>query len=197
MPDRIFGDREKAMEEAFFRQEDARLLEKLRQKAGFDEIALALDEKLQVDNPELLQRVREAGISLDTAPALFLAPLVQVAWAGGVAKGEHDTVLRIARDRGIETDSPAYAQLEEWLRIRPADALFELAVAVIKYGLSVLPPAEKEERIQRIVDACRETAKASQTKMLWVLGLFDSVTSSEESVLDTITTKLRRPERSS
>src|SRR4051794_18356903 len=198
MQDRIFGDREKAMEEAFFRQEDARLLDKLRQKAHLDEIAVALGEKLQVDNPDLLRRVRAAGVSLDTAPALFLAPLVQIAWAGGsVAKAEHETVLRIARERAMETDSPAYAQLEQWLKKRPADSLFELAVEVIKYGFSVLPPAEKEERIKRIVDACHEVAKASQTKILWVLGLLDGITSSEESALDTITQRLRRPDRSS
>src|SRR3954451_5696482 len=140
MQDRIFGDREKAMEEAYFRHEDAKLLEKLRQKAGLDEIALALGEKLQVDNPELLMRVRTTGISPDTAPALFLAPLVQVAWAGGsVTKPEHDTVLRLARGRGMETNSPAYAQLKQWLSDRPDDALFDTAVEVIKYGFSVLP----------------------------------------------------------
>jgi hypothetical protein len=42
MQDRIFGDREKAMEEVYFRKEDAKLVEKLRQMAHLDEIALAL-----------------------------------------------------------------------------------------------------------------------------------------------------------
>ena len=51
MQDRIFGDREKAAEEAYFRQADARLLETLRQKAHLDDIAVALGQKLQVDNP--------------------------------------------------------------------------------------------------------------------------------------------------
>ncbi len=42
MQDRIFGDREKAMEESYFREQDAKLLAKLREKADLDEIAVAL-----------------------------------------------------------------------------------------------------------------------------------------------------------
>ena len=119
MQDRIFGDREKAMEETYFRNEDARLLDKLRQKAHLDDIGQALAEALQVNNPDLLLRAQSLGITLDTAAALFLAPLVQVAWAGGsVTRAEHDAVLRLARGRGVETDSPSYVQINEWLEDR-------------------------------------------------------------------------------
>ena len=193
MHDRIFGDREKAMEEAYFRQEDARLLDKLRQKAHLDEIAVALGDKLKVDNPELLQKVRSLGVTLDTAAALFVAPLVQVAWAGGtMTKAEHDAVLRLARGRGIESNSHAYAQLIKWLKERPSDSVFETAVEVIKYGFSVLPRAEREERIKRIIDACHEVAEASGSTLGWVLGL-KSVSDHEAVTLDTITNGLRRP----
>ncbi|MFL5238680.1 MAG: hypothetical protein ACJ8EL_13950 [Rhizomicrobium sp.] len=195
MPDRIFGDRERAMEESYFRHEDAKLIDKLRQNAHLDEIALALGEKLQIEKPDLLLRVREAGVSLDTAPALFLAPLLQVAWAGGsVTMAEHDAVLRLARARGIDPASPAYAQLEEWLKERPDDALFDTAVEVIKEGFSVLPQDEREERIKKLVDACQQVASASTKGLGWVLGL-KSVSYSEASTLDAITNTLRRPER--
>lgn len=193
MHDRIFGDREKAMEEAYFRSEDARLLDKLRHKAHLDDIALALGEKLNVDNPELLARIRSLGVNLDTAAALFLAPLVQVAWAGGsVARPEHDAVLHLARGRGIRTDSPAYSQLVEWLHERPSDSLFETAVETIKYGFSVLPPQEKEERIKTLLDACHEVAEASGSKVMWIFGV-RSVSESEADALDAITNGLRRP----
>lgn len=198
MQDRIFGDREKAMEETYFRQEDARLLKKLQEKAQLDDIALALGEKLQVDNPDLLMRVREAGVSLDTAPALFLAPLVQVAWAGGgVSKAEHHAVLRLARGRGVDPASPAYAQIEEWLKHRPDDSLFETAVEVIKYGFSVLPPDEREKRITSVVDACHEVAEASGSTLGLVLGFknvmgLSSVDESEADMLDLIASTLRK-----
>jgi hypothetical protein len=196
MPDRIFGDREKAMEEAFFRQEDAKLLKKLHDKAQLDEIAAALGEKLQVDNPDLLARVREAGVSLDTAPALFLAPLVQVAWAGGsVTRAEHQAVLRLARGRGIDPVSPAYAQLEEWLKHRPDDALFETAVEVMKYGFSVLPAQERQQRITSVVEACRDVAEAGGSTLDIVLAIknvmgINSVDDDEAAILDLIAARL-------
>jgi len=200
MNERIFGDREKAMEESYFRKEDARLLEQLRKKAPLDDIAIALGQKLQVDSPELLQRVRDAGISLDNAAALFLAPLVQVAWAEDpVTRAEHDTVLRIARERGVEKDSPAYAQLESWLHERPKDEIFDIGIAVIKQGFSVLPAGERNERIKLVLDACNEVAEASGTTLGFVLALnnvmgIHRVCESETATLDMIGKTLRRSE---
>jgi hypothetical protein len=191
MQDRIFGDREKAMEDAYFRDENAKLLEKLRHRAHLDEIAVALGEKLQVDDPALLAKVRELGVTLETAPAFFLAPLVQVAWAeGGVSKEEREVVLRLARNRGIEPGSPAYAQLQAWLDVRPPDELFDTAVKVLKLGFSVLPPAERDERIKDIVRACHEVAEAS-AGLGRLLGLGDGVSRIEASTLDDITKALR------
>jgi len=198
MQDRIFGDREKAMEDSYFRQADAKLLETLRRKANLDDVAVALGQKLQVDNPDLLARVRNVGITLETAPALFLAPLVQVAWAGGsVTKAEHDTVLRLARGRDIATGSASYALLDEWLKKRPDDELFDTAVEVIKHGFSVLPHKEREERIKGLLDACHEVAEASGTTLGFVLGLknlmgIDDVDRSEAEILDMIAHTLRR-----
>jgi len=193
MQDRIFGDREKAMEETYFRQEDAKLIDKLRQDAKLDEIAAALRDQLHVQNPDLLLRIRSLGITVDTAPALFLAPLLQVAWAdGSVTKDERDTVLRLARERDVEPDSPAYAQIVEWLKDRPSDEIFDTAVEVLKAGFSVLPPAEQEERLQRVVEACNEVAMASGGGLAQLLRLGNSVSSMESSMLDRIAKTLRK-----
>jgi hypothetical protein len=193
MQDRIFGDREKAMEEAYFRQEDAKLLGKLRANANLEDVAQALGEKLQIQNPDLLQRVRDLGITIETAPALFLAPLVQVAWVdNGVSREEHDTVLRIARERDVQPDSPAYAKLSEWLSARPSDDLFDTAVEVIKAGFAVLPPDEREERLNRVVQACNEVAMVTGGGLAQLLRLGNRVSSRETSMLDRITKTLRK-----
>ena len=190
----IFNEREKAMEANYFRQEDAKLLEQLRKRGSLDDIAAALRDKLQLDNPDLLQKVRDLGIQPDTASAFFVAPLVQVAWADGAAgKPERDAVLRLAHKRGVEPGSPAHAQLEEWLKIRPSDALFDTAVEVIKYGFSVLPLAEQNERIKAIVDACQEVASASGKGLAPLLGLGSTVSRTEASMLDSIKNHLRAP----
>jgi hypothetical protein len=188
----IFSDREKAMEANYFRQQDAKLIERLRADAQLDEIATALAEKLSVDNPDLLARARALGVTAETAPAFFLAPLVEIAWAEGKAsKEEKQTVLRLARERGIDEGSPAYAEVSEWLAMRPPDNFFETAYEVMKAGFAVLPPVERDERIQRIIDACRTIAEASESQVAKLIGLESGISDFESSLLETIRTKLR------
>jgi hypothetical protein len=189
----FLGDREKAMEADYFRKENEKLLEKLRQGAKLDDIAKALADKLRVDNQELLGRVRALGVTPEAAPALFLTPLVQVAWAeGSVGNPEREAVLRIARQRDVAEDSPAYAQLVEWLKVRPSDTLFDVGLELIKYGFAVLPPNEREERIGRLIDSCHEVAAASGTELARLLGLGDGVSRVEAHMLDEFNVRLRR-----
>lgn len=186
-----FKERARSLEEEYFRTQDAKLIEKLRERGKVEEIAEALAVKLQIDDPALLRRIMALGVTLDTGPAFLLAPLVQVAWAEGeVTDREREKVLRIATERGIDPSSPAYTQLQAWLRKRPADAIFDTAVEAIKTGLSVLTAAERADRIKRIVDACREVASASGG-LGRLLGLGTGVSSEEESILDAMAATLR------
>jgi hypothetical protein len=186
-----FKERERAQEEGYFRAQDAKLIQKLREDARMEEIVLALAEHLQVDRPELLRRVIGLGVTLDTGPAFLLAPLVQVAWAEGkVTDRERDTVLRLAAARGVEAGTPAHAQLLKWLQERPSDVLFDTAMEVIRDGLALLPPEEREERLKRLVHACQEVAEASGG-LAKVLGLGSGVSGEEGALLEAIATRLR------
>jgi hypothetical protein len=188
----IFKDREKGLEEEFFRKSDAKLLEKMRETAKLQEIAGALAEILKVQNPELLSRTIALGINRDTAPAFLLAPLVQVAWAEGkVTEPERKAILRFARSRGIEDGTPAQAQLLAWLQTRLPQAVFDTAIEVIKEGLAAFPTNEREERITKIVQACREVSEASGGGLAKALGVGSGVSSEEKSVLDAVTAALR------
>ena len=159
----IFHDRERAEEAVYFGQRDARLLEKLRAGARLGEIARALAEKLQVDDPALLDRIVTLGVTLDTGAAFILAPLVEVAWADGqVSDAEHDAVLRLAAERGVAPGSADGNQLTTWLAVRPPRALFEAALDAIKAGLSVLPRAEAAQRVAKIIDACEQVAELGE-----------------------------------
>jgi hypothetical protein len=191
MPDEIFKDRERGFEAEWANRQNAELIEKLRQKDTLEAIGKALAEKLRADDPALLQRVIELGVTADTGPAFLLAPLVQVAWAeGNVTPGERETVLGLATARGIAADSPAHAQLVEWLRRRPSDELFDTAVDVIKAGFAVLPPKEREERVAVLANACKQVAEASGN--LWHrLGMGSGVSKEEYAFLDEIRSRLR------
>ena len=191
MADDKLKDRERAEEEVWANRKNAELLEKLRKKDKLEAIGTVLAKKLRTDDPALLQRVVDLGVTLDTGPAFLLAPLVQVAWAGGeVTEQERETVLKLAAQRGLETGTPAHAQLVEWLRTRPTDALFDAAIDVIKAGFSVLPPTERQERVDMLAKACRQVAEASGD--VWKrLGLSSGVSSEEFAFLDQIRSRLR------
>jgi hypothetical protein len=108
-----------------------------------------------------------------------------------VTEGERAVVFEVAASRGVEPGTPAHAQLDAWLRQRPADALFETALEVMKAAAFVLPPAEREERIHAIVDACKRVAEASGGGLTRLLGMGNAISGDESSVLEAITTQLR------
>ena len=187
----IFKDRERGFEEEFFFKRDVKLIEKMRERAKLEELAHALAEKLQVDNPELRRRIIDLGITLETGSALLTAPLIQVAWAGGkVTDQERETLLRLTANRGVEEGSAAHQKLVELLEVRPDDQFFETAIEALRVGFSLLPAPEKEERIKGILENCHEVAEASGG-LAKKLGLGSGVSHEEESLLETIAAKLR------
>ncbi|MDH4131729.1 MAG: hypothetical protein OEW17_05920 [Gemmatimonadota bacterium] len=192
MPDESFKKRERAFEEDWANKQNAELIDKLRRKDKLEAIGEALAKKLQTDDPALLQRVVDLGVTLDTGPAFLLAPLVQVAWAEGtVTEKERQAVLSLAAQRGLETGTPAHAQLVEWLSTRPPDELFDAAIEVIKAGFGVLPESERLERVDMLAKACRKVAEASGAGLWHRLGLASSVSAEEYGFLDQIRAKVR------
>jgi len=181
----IFRDRERGEEQAYFREQDARLIAKLRQKAQLSEIAHALAEKLHADEPALLERIQKLGVTLDTGSAFILAPLVEVAWVDGeVSHAERDTILHIAEQRGVAPGSADYHQLLDWLAHRPSDEVFRTALEAIRIGLSVLPPEELEQRIAAMIKACEDVAQAAGG--LARLFQLDAVSYAESEVIAAI-----------
>jgi tellurite resistance protein len=188
----LLKERGKGSEADYFRKQDAKLLEKMRERASLDEVATALAAKLRVDDAELVRRLQQLGITHETGTAILLAPLVQVAWAEGrVSEAERATVLEIAESRGLEPKSHAYKRVVEWLHQRPSDEIFHLAMEVMKAGFSVLPPAEREESIKGLVAACRRVAQASGGGLGRLLGMGDGTSGDEAAVLEAISAKLR------
>ncbi len=187
----LLKERERGEETDYFRRVDAKLIEKMRARAHLSEIAQALADKLRVDDPELLRRVAELGLDRETGTAILVAPLVQVAWADGhVSEAERSIVLELAASRGLVAGMPAHDKLLEWLRERPSDAVFETALQVMRVGFSVLPAAERDERITSLVAACRRIAEASGGGLVRLIGLSHGVFGAESTVLDAITTGL-------
>jgi hypothetical protein len=191
----MFRARERALEETYFHARDDRLLRGLRARAGFGELAEALKEKLAIDDPALLGRIRDLGLTSQTGAALLVAPLAQVAWAEGVVTDrERASVLELAASRGIEPGSPAAAQVGAWLDERPPEALFDVALESIHAGLSVLPPDERDESVRRAIEACRHVAMASGG-FLALFGYAGQISRREARLIERIASALRSSAR--
>lgn len=191
----LLKERERGAEAVYFNERDANLIKKIRERAQLHEVAVALAEKLRVDDPALLERAFSSGLTQETGAALLVAPLVQVAWADGeVSDHERTVVLELAAERGIVDRTPAHAQLVAWLRTSPGADVFDTAIDVINVGFAVLPPAEHAERVSALLEACERVAHASGG-LLTLFGLHLGVSAEDTRALKALTKKLRSSEK--
>lgn len=117
--------RGRALEEAFFRRRDATAREALRAEREHDEALSGLARVCGVNNEALLEPLVAQGLRAETAAALFLVPLIAVAWADGrVQDAERAEIELSARDFGIEEGSACAELFHGWLRDPPDPQLF-------------------------------------------------------------------------
>jgi hypothetical protein len=186
---RARGDLARKKEEAWFRARDRQLLEKARKvdqrRAWRDRLA----EVVGVADEAYLDDLEEHGFAPETVPLLFVVPLFLVAWSDGeVSEKERRKILLVARERGLDPKSPAWARLEGWLAARPGPSFFEHALRLLRRMLDANPEA-KERVARHIVDRSVEVAEASGG----FLGIGPKVLSEESTVLDQIAKDLGVP----
>ena len=171
----------KALEDAFFAKENARLLEQLRTKAEKEEKRKALRAVIQVQDEGLIDHLLELGLGPETVLAVTLVPLAMVAWAdGSMQPKEREAILRAASEKGIKPGSIAQQVLDSWLTQPPSPKLVE---AWKRYTQTIWPsltPHEREEVRQAGLERARGVAEAAGG----FLGLGSGVTAKERAVLD-------------
>ena len=173
----------RALEDAFFARENARLLEQLRAKAQQEERRKALREVIRIPDEQLVDHLLELGLGPETVLAVTMVPLAMVAWAdGAVQPKEREAILRAAEDNGIAPGSIARQLLEGWLTQPPSA---ELVDAWRRYVAAIWPslsPQEHEEIRRSGLERARSVAEAAGG----FLGLGSRVSAKERAMLDEI-----------
>ncbi len=173
-----FDERRRALEDAFFKNQDAALVEKLRQQTTREELAAASG----ITDPAALDAILATGITPRTMAALSLVPLVFVAWADHIMdERERRAVLSAADEAGVPEDGPGYELLEAWLEQRPPAALFDAWKHSISAAMEQLDRATGEQFRDSVVARARRVAKATGG----ILGIA-TVSATESKVLDEI-----------
>jgi hypothetical protein len=189
MNDDAFADRRRATEEDYFRKRDNELIDKMRSQTERTGARQRLSERVGGANDDLVQRLEAIGFTEETVLLLHLMPLVHVAWIEGtVSQRAAHQIFEAARDHGIEARSEADHQLQEWLRIRPSDMLFDEALLALSTLLQQRTRIDRERDAQDLLERCTAIAAASGG----VLG-FGKISSREREVLDRIRRALESP----
>ena len=115
-----FEQRRIGFEEAFFKDRDRQLMEKMRSEISAFEEKRKLAHVSGVVEERVLQNLVQAGVTAESLTAVTLAPMIEVAWCdGNVSSEERDAILNAAADQGIKPDTAAFGLLKSWLGQRP------------------------------------------------------------------------------
>ena len=174
-------ERRRALEESFFKDQNAKLLTAMRKKAALAEKRAALSESSGLTNRDLLELLLELEIDSETLAALTLIPLLEVAWAdGSIAQQERDAILEAAESVGITPESESYLLLCNWLKKAPPARLLEAWESYVEALSETLTPDARRTLREDVIGRVRQVAAAAGG----FLGLGRKISASEQKVLD-------------
>ena len=120
MGESYLEERRKALEEAFYHKKNRELMAKIKTDLDAELHRDTLKKATGIDDDELLQRVLDVGVNVETLAAMSVAPLVLVAWAdGNIDQREQEAIIAGAEQAGLGVDSAAHELLLGWLKEKP------------------------------------------------------------------------------
>ncbi|MEM9175504.1 MAG: hypothetical protein AAGC67_09740 [Myxococcota bacterium] len=157
-------ERERALEDAFFRRLDAQRIDALRVRRVHDEDFEALAARLGLHDAGIIEPLLVLGVRPENAAGLVMAPLVAVAWADRTLDNEERRqLLDDEAELGIAADSPAGRLLEAWLEKGPRPELMDAWAAYVTELVRGLPRRERlrlrDEILTRATRLCRVLEK--------------------------------------
>jgi len=141
-----------------------------------------LVQSTQIEEPELLSRLLEAGFHSETLSALDLVPIAFVAWASGsVTEPERKVVMSSLEDYGLLINQASSDQFRGWLDSRPDHKLYVLWKDYIVAKPSLVSSEVGHAIGIRMLKKSTEVAMASGG----LLG-FGTICDAEQTILDEI-----------
>jgi len=168
------------LEDAFFLQQDQKLIAKLREMEKMKLTLEALKEVSGIHDEKVLGKLLSLGVHPQTLSALSLVPLVMTAWAdGSVDEAERKAVLAAAGDCGMKPGCVERGLLERWMSHKPAPELYEAWAHYIRHLCKKLGQGDIRRLKDDLLGHARSVAEASGG----FLGLGSKVSPQEEATL--------------
>jgi hypothetical protein len=179
-------DEIKGREAAYFQQRDRELLEQHRRRQECAAARAHMMRVLGVTDAAAVEAMEAAGYSAGTAPLVFLAPALQVAWSdGGMSEEERRLLLELAATRAIEPGTEAHRQLLAWMEEPPRHEIFRSSLTCLNAMLREHPP--QVEALRRDLIACATTIADASGGFL---GLGQRTSRAERTVIEQLSAAL-------
>jgi hypothetical protein len=169
----------RALEDAFFFEEDQRLLESLREMKVLEQTTGLLSEVSGISDPRVLMRLAQLKVTPASAASLAILPLVAVAWADGSVDAVEREVLVDALDENFFFQTIDRDILEAWLAIPPPPSLLVAWEEFVGDLVFQLGPADRGALAAGILGHAHRVAGAVGN----FLG-FGGISADEQNVLD-------------
>ncbi len=180
MADHFLGDRRRALEDAFFAQQEAALRQRWRQAGRVETRRRAIAEATGITDAATIEKIAGLDLGADSLTALYMVPLVAMAWAdGSIDAGERAAVLAEAARIGWEHGSAGEELLHKWLAHKPAPALLDTWEAYVRGLAAKLDQAGRAALKADLLQRARAIAEAGGG----VLGLVERVSPAEAAML--------------
>lgn len=162
MSKEFLNERRVALEAAFFAEQDARLLQRLKAADEARSKKQALAAASGITDGAVLDELVALGIDGNTLAALSLVPLVMVAWAdGGPDDKERRAVLAAAAKAGIGEGDFGHQLLDRWLKTRPPPELFTAWKDYVRATSGLLDEGARRALRAELLDRSRSVAEAT------------------------------------
>ncbi len=186
MSEAILDTRRRALENAFFVEEDHRLTRRLIDADAARAEREAIAAATGLSDKAVIDQFIAVGLRASNLAALAVIPLVAVAWAdGSVSDSERQAVLDVAGELGLERTIETLDLLDDWLLDRPPPALLEVWEAYTSGFADRLSAAGRRALREEVMTRARDVAEAQGGFLT-----FGRISAAEGAVLDRLQTTL-------
>jgi hypothetical protein len=176
-----------ALEEAFFRDVDAMIVNRLQRDADSEDARKELMKSTGLHDSILIKELCQLGVSVDGLIAMRLVPLVMVAWADNdVDESERAAVMAQALKVGVVDGSVAAVLLEHWLNQKPPSKIIDAWKRYMSGELASMS-MEAKRRLIALMET-QMTAVAESSGGMIGIG---KVAAKEQQLIDMMTHVLR------
>ncbi len=160
-------NRVRSLENAFFSEQDLKLLEGLKQKLDKEATISKFQESTGIQDPAVLEALFNLGVSPAAVAALRAFPLIAVAWADGSTSADEIATVRTIASRYFKPDSAAGELVERWLATHPAPGMLEAWENCISTMFHAMPASEAKALKAKLIEELNEVASASGGLLGW------------------------------